>query len=164
MSDTYSDIYMASYEAEFKRKPRVKSVFAFNIAGENFVADLTNFALKSKPLPQERITFGKYSNGRAVEWTLNIGAIFDGGSQESLHNLLWQYSGFTTPFIIRPFEDFDPATKRFYQGLIRIPYKPDIKIEASKISTFDYEFKVIGHPTRSDKALGMLTGSIIDEF
>lgn len=164
MSDIYSDLYLSTYSSEYIPKTKVKSVFAFHIAGKNYVEDLTNFSLESKPLDPERVTFGKYTAGRAVEWTLKVGAVFDGGAEGSLHDLLWNYSGYTTDFIIRPFSDFDPLTKRYYQGLIRIPYKPDIRVKAGEESQWDYEFKVIGHPTRSDKAMGILIGTIIDEF
>lgn len=166
MSDIYTDLYMDSYNYNPPASSinKIQSIFAFHINNQNFVADLTSFSLESKPLPADRVTFGRYTAGRAVEWKLKISSVFDGGSQGSLHDFLWNYSGYTTEFILRPFADFDPLTKRYYRGQIRIPYKPDIKVKAGDVSTWDYEFKVIGHPTRSDKALGMMTGSYINEY
>lgn len=165
MSDIYTDLYTASYSGtEFEPFNKIKSVFAFNIGGQNYVEDLTNFSLQSKPLDPERVTFGKYTAGRAREWTLKIEAVFDGGSAGSLHEVLWNNSGAQTDFIIRPFQDFDPLERRYYQGVIRIPYKPDIKVSAGAHSKWDYEFKVIGHPTRAERPGDILTDRIYDEF
>lgn len=164
MSDIYSDIYESSYGTAFVPKTKVKSVFAMSFNGVNFVTDLISFSLKSKPLDQDRITFGRYSTGRAVEWQLSINAVFDGGSADSLHGWLWNNASATVPFIIRPFQEFDPLTKRYYQGQIRLPYRPDIKVGAGETSTFDYEFVVIGHPSRSDKPGGILTSVLYDEI
>ena len=166
MADTYLDLYMDSYgyETPAVAKTRVKSIFALDIGGVNYATDLTSFALKSKPMDQERITFGRYSNGRSVEWNLDIKAVFDGGSEGSLHTLLWQYAGYTTTFIIRPFQEFDPGDKRYYGGNIRIPYRPDIKAKAGENSTFDYSFDVVGHPVRTDQPLGIVTGKVYTEI
>lgn len=166
MSDSYSDIYMDSYDyvTPITSRTKVKSIFALDIGGINYATDLISFALKSKPMEEERITFGRYSTGRAVEWNLDINAVFDGGSEGSLHSFLWQYAGYTTTFIIRPYQEFDPNDKRFYGGNIRIPYRPDMKAQAGEVSTFDYSFDVVGHPVRTDQPLGIVTGKVYDQI
>lgn len=171
----YDDIYTSTYgyvspvtpyyDFDFPNKGgKVQSIFALQFNETNYIADVTKFALRSSPLPQERVTFGKYTSGRAVEWSLEITAIFDGGSAGSLHDFLWNNSGLSTNFIIRPYRDFDPGDRRFYGGLVRIPTKPNISVKSGSVSTFDYTFEVIGHPTRSDKPLGLLTEKVYDEF
>lgn len=165
MSDIYQDLYQASYSySSVPNKEKIRSVFAMTFDGNDFVADLNSFQLKSKKLDSDRLTFGKYSRGLGVEWTLKIKAVFDGGSADSLHGWLWNNASATVPFIIRPFQDFDPLTKRYFQGQVRLPYRPDIKVAAGRTSTFEYEFKVIGHPTRSESPNDILTNRFYDEF
>lgn len=165
MSDIYTDLYTASYSGTTApERVKVKSVFAMTFNGVDFVTDLVSFELKSKKLDSDRLTFGKYSRGLGVEWDLKIKAVFDGGSEESLHGWLWQNASATVPFIIRPFQEFDPLYGRFFQGQVRIPYRPDIKVKAGDTSTFDYEFKVIGHPSRSESPNGILTSRLYSEI
>ena len=132
--------------------------------GSDFVSDLVSFELRSKKLDSDRLTFGKYSRGLGIEWDLKIKAVFDGGSAESLHGWLWQNASATVPFIIRPFQEFDPLYGRYFQGQVRIPYRPDIKVKAGNTSTFDYEFKVIGHPSRSESPNDVMTDRVYDEI
>lgn len=143
---------------------KVKSVFAMTFNGTDFVADLVSFRLESKPLDKNRLTFGRYSRGIGVEWTLRVKAAFDGGSADSLHGWLWDNAAATVPFIIRPFAEFDPLYKRFFQGQVRLPYRPDVKVGAGRTSTFEYNFKVIGHPTRSESPNDVLTDRLYDEI
>lgn len=165
MSDSYSDLYIDSYDNYTPTSfNKVKSVFALDIGGVNYVSDIISFGLRSKPLSQERITFGKYSKGLAAEWNLDVTAGFDGGSQGSLHDFLWNYAGFTTQFLIRPFQEFDPDNKRYYGGYLRIPYRPEMKVDAGNTSTFDYAFDVIGTPVRTDRPLGIVTGKVYDQI
>lgn len=144
--------------------PKVKSIFSLLVEGVDYSADITGFRLYSEPLPKERVTFDKYANGVAVKWWLEVSAVFDGGSEGSLHNFLWEYAGANASFNIKPFQDFDPLNKRFYQGNVRIQYKPDVKVKAGKISTYDYKFKVIGQPARSDSPGGYLTEGYYEEY
>lgn len=167
-ADRYRTRYTLKYGAPstppFVPINKVKSVFALQIAGQDFVADLISFNLKSKNMDDDRVTMGRYKQGTARDWDLSIKAVFDGGSAGSLHDFLWQNPGGVTNFIIRPFQDFDPNDKKFYGGIIRIPNRPNLSVSAGQTSTFDYNFKVLGQPTRFDKALGILTGSYIDEY
>lgn len=144
--------------------PKVKSVFSLHIGGTDYVSDITAFRLFSEELPKERITFSKYTTGTAVKWTLEVDAVYDGGSEGSLHDYIWQNAGTTAQFIIKPFQSFDPLTKRFYQGSVRMNFKPDTKLKAGETSTFTYKFKVIGQPIRSDQPSGFLTAGYYDEY
>ena len=144
--------------------PKVKSIFSLHIGPYNFVSDITRFRLYSEPLDQERVTFKRYEEGTAVKWNLEIGAVFDGGSEGSLHDYLWNNAGSIAQFIIKPFQEFDPDLKRFYQGTLRIGQKPDLMVTVSKNSTYIYNFKVIGQPARSDSPSGLLTGDYYDEY
>ena len=165
MADIYTDLYTASYSGSTSaERVKVKSVFAMSFNGSDFVSDLVSFELRSKKLDSDRLTFGKYSRGLGIEWTLKVKAAFDGGSADSLHGWLWNNASVTVPFIIRPFQDFDPLYGRYFQGNVRIPYRPDIKVKAGDTSTFEYEFKVIGHPTRSDSPNGILTSRLYSEI
>lgn len=144
--------------------PKVKSMFGIFFEDIPFETDIISFSLESQALPPERVTFSKYTSGAAVEWKLKIRAAFDGGSGDSLHAYLWSHSGLTAPFILRPFQEIDPLTKRFYQGNIRMPYRPDIKVSAGKDATYDYEFKVLGQPSRGDAPNGFMTAGYYDEY
>lgn len=143
---------------------KIKSVFGLYVGGYDFVGDITRFRLYSEPLDQERITFGKYGTGTAVKWQLEISAVFDGGSYGSLHDYLWDNAGLEAEFMIKPFQDFDPLLKRFYRGTVRIMNKPDIMLTAGKTSTYNYTFKVIGQPSRSDSPSGFLTAGYYDDY
>lgn len=143
---------------------KLKSVFRLEIGSTDYITDIHAFRLYSEPLPPERITFGKYQTGSAVKWFLELDAVFDGGSEGSLHDYLWNNSGTTAEFVIRPFQEFDPLTKRFYKGTVRIGYKPDLIVEAGRDSVYDYKFDVIGQPSRSDSPGGYLTAGYYDEY
>lgn len=144
--------------------PKLKSVFSIQIDTQNYVSDITKFRLYSEDLDAERITFSRYMNGTAVKWKLGITAVFDGGTAGSLHDYLWTHSGAEADFLIRPFQEFDPLTKRGYAGVMRIPKKPPIIIEAGRKSTYEYEFEVIGEPVRTDTPSGFLTAGYYDTY
>lgn len=144
--------------------PKVRSVFSLLVDEVDYSTDITSFKLYSEPLPKERITFNKYANGIAVKWWLEVTAVFDGGSDGSLHDFLWDHAGGLAAFNIKPFQDFDPLTKRFYEGQVRIQYKPDIKVHAGKNSTYTYKFKVLGQPSRSDSPGGFLTEGYYENY
>lgn len=123
-----------------------------------------SFALESKPLPPERTTFSRYTNGTAVSWTLRMDAIYT-DHEYGLHNLLWQAAGYPNiPFIIRPFQDIDPNTKRFYTGAVRIPHRPDLKFKAGETSKFSCELPLIGQPARGDRPAGFLTEGYYTDY
>jgi len=144
--------------------PKVKSIFSLLVDEVAYSTDITAFRLYSEPLPKERITFNKYANGVAVKWWLEVTAVFDGGSAGSLHDFLWSHAGGNATFNIKPFQDFDPLTKRFFQGNVRIQFKPDVKVKAGDVSTYTYKFKVIGQPSRSDSPGGFLTEGYYESY
>ncbi|AOZ63661.1 major tail protein [Rhodococcus phage Weasels2] len=144
--------------------PKLKSVFSLYVDDIDFVADVSSFVLKSDKLDAKQITFGKYTQGMDVKWTLGLKGLFDGGSAGSLHDYLWNNAGRTVTFILKPFQGFDPNTKRYYTGQVRIPYRPDISVKAGQYSTFDYEFKVVGHPSRGDQPNGFMTTGYYDSY
>ena len=143
---------------------KIKSIFSLDIGNTNYVSDIHEFRLYSEPLPPERVTFGKYQTGSAVKWFLEVDAVFDGGSEGSLHDFLWTNAGLTSEFIIRPFQEFDPDTKRFYSGNLRLGYRPDIIVQAGRISTYEFKFDIVGQPIRSDQPGGYLTAGYYDEY
>ena len=143
---------------------KIKSIFSLHVADNNYVADITDFKLYSEPLNQERITFRKYEEGTAVKWKLEVGAVFDGGSSTSLHAFLWENAGTQAAFTIKPFQEFDPLTKRFYHGTVRIGYKPPVIVSAGRISTYDFTFDVVGQPSRSDSPGGFLTEGYYESY
>lgn len=144
--------------------PKLKSVFSIQIGGTNYVTDITKFRLFSENLDAERITFKKYKEGTAVKWKLGVTAVFDGGTAGSLHDYLWTHSGSQAEFVIKPFQGFDPDTKRFFTGTVRIPRKPPITVKAGSTATYDFEFEVIGQPSRSDQPGGYLTAGYYGDY
>ena len=144
--------------------PKVKSMFNISFDETNFVTDISAFQLRSEKLAADRVTFGKYTAGTAVKWSLRVFASFDGGSADSLHAFLWENAGQQVDFLLKPFQEVDPDTKRFYLGTVRIPYRPDIKVKAGNSSTYDYIFKVIGQPARGDAPNGFMTEGYYDEY
>lgn len=143
---------------------KIKSIFSLEIGSTDYVSDIHGFRLYSEDLPPERVTFGKYQTGSAVKWFLEIDAVFDGGSEGSLHDFLWRNSGSQSEFIIKPFKEFDPGTKRFYTGNLRVGYKPDLMVTSGKNSVYEYKFDIIGQPIRSDQPGGYLTAGYYDEY
>lgn len=144
--------------------PKVKSIFSLFVGETDYVSDIISFSLQSEQLPPERVTFSRYTNGTAVKWKLNVSAAYDGGSADSLHSFLWDNAGLTSSFLLKPFQETDPLTKRFFMGTIRIPYRPDIKLKAGSTSTYKYDFTVIGQPSRGDAPNGFMTAGYYDEY
>lgn len=147
------------YETSGFEITKLKSVIVFGFGFENYIADATKFELSSKPLDEDYRTFKKFKNGEDNEWILKFTAIFDGGSEGSLHAFLWDNAGLTTNFIIRPLADISES-KKYYVGQARIPYRPGIKSKVDKVATFDYEMKIIGQPGRSSNTAGVITDTI----
>ena len=144
--------------------PKVKSIFGLYIGEEDYVSDIFSFDLRSEPLPAERVTFSRYTEGRAVKWNLLVRARYDGGSEDSLHTYIWDHAGQEADFILKPFQDVDPNTKRSYSGTVRVPYRPDISVHSGRTSIYMFNFKVIGHPTRGDSPGGFLTEGYYDDY
>lgn len=144
--------------------PKVKSMFSIFVDEVDYVTDIISFSLSSEQLPQEQVTFKKYTAGNAVKWKLKVRAAFDGGSNGSLHSFLWDNAGMSCTFTLKPFQEIDPVSKRIYQGMIRLPYRPDIKIAAGKESVYDYEFTVLGQPSRGDQPNGFMIAGYYDTY
>lgn len=125
---------------------KLKSVFGLKIGSNDYVSDIVSFELTSDDADSDAQTFSEYNSGSNRIWTLALTAAFDGGSQGSLHDLLWTNAGSTSIFVIQPKSGVAGATNPYYQGQVRIPYKPDLIIEAGSDSTFEYELEVIGQP------------------
>ncbi len=144
--------------------PKVKSMFNLSVDDVDFATDITRFELRSTQLDPERVTFARYTTGTAVKWNLLVNAVYDGGSADSLHTFLWEHAGTEAAFLLKPFQETDPLTKRFFLGTVRIPYRPDIKVQAGKNSTYTFDFKVIGQPSRGDAPNGFMTAGYYDEY
>ena len=127
---------------------KLKSVFALKVAGTDYVSDITNFELTSDEAETDSTTFAEYNAGSNRKWTLTVTAAFDGGSAGSLHDYLWTNAGSTATFGIQPVGGVISASKPKYTGSVRIPFRPDISVEAGSDSTFDYEFEVVGQPNK----------------
>lgn len=127
---------------------KLSSVFSIKIFEQEFTGDITSFELTADDSDGDSTTFSEVNQGANTEWTLGVTALFDGGSDGSLHDVLWRNAGSTGAFIIQPKAGTSSATNPQYHGTIRLPFKPPISIEAGSDSTFEYEFKVIGQPTK----------------
>ncbi|AOZ63659.1 major tail protein [Rhodococcus phage Weasels2] len=127
---------------------KLKSIFSLEVDDLEFTTDLTQFELKSDEADQDAMTFLDYNSGVNRAWTLTVTSAFDGGSVGSLHSYLWDHSGSTTQFKLQPISGAASLSKPQYIGDIRIPYKPDLVVEAGSESTFEYEFEVIGQPVK----------------
>ncbi len=125
---------------------KLKSVFGLRIGSDDYVSDIVSFELTSDDADSDSQTFSEYNSGSNRTWTLALTAAFDGGSQGSLHNLLWNNSGIISYFVIQPKAGIAEEINAYYQGQIRIPYKPDLTAVAGQNSTFEYELEVIGQP------------------
>lgn len=127
---------------------KLKSVFSLKVGATDWVSDIVSFELTSDDADQDSQTFAEYNAGSNREWTLQVTAAWDGGSAGSLHDYLWTAAGSTAAFDIQPASGVVSASKPKYTGSVRIPYRPDIKVEAGSDSTFEYEFEVIGQPNK----------------
>lgn len=134
---------------------KLKSVFALKVAGTDYVSDITNFELTSDEAETDSTTFAEYNAGSNRKWTLTVTAAFDGGSVGSLHDYLWTNAGASATFDIAPLSGVTSAAKPRYTGSLRIPFKPDISVEAGTDSTFDFEFEVVGQPNKVTSGTGL---------
>lgn len=127
---------------------KLKSVFSLKVGGSDYVSDIVSFELTSDEANSDSQTFNEYNLGVNRQWKLSITAIFDGGSLGSFHDLLWTNSGTTTEFLIQPLSGIASESKPKYKGQVRIPFKPDLVIEAGSDSTFDYDLELVGQPLK----------------
>lgn len=134
---------------------KIKSVFALKIGATDYVSDIVSFELTSDDADTDSQTFAEYNAGANRTWTLQVTAVFDGGSVGSLHDYLWVNAGSSATFDIAPLSGVTSTSKPRYTGQLRIPFRPDITVEASSESTFDYEFEVIGTPNKVTSGTGL---------
>lgn len=127
---------------------KLKSVFSLKVGTQDWVSDIVSFELTSDEAEQEAMTFAEYNAGTNRTWVLSVSAAWDGGSADSLHSYLWDNAGTTATFEVQPSQGVVSATKPKYTGSVRIPFRPDISVEAGNESTFDYEFEVVGEPNK----------------
>lgn len=127
---------------------KLKSIFALKVGATDWISDIVSFELTSDEADQDSQTFKEYNDGANRAWTLNVTAAWDGGSAGSLHDYLWLNAGTTATFDIQPVGGVVSAQRPKYTGSVRIPFRPDISVEAGSDSTFDYEFEVVGQPNR----------------
>lgn len=123
-------------------------MFKLQIGTDDWVEDLVSFELTSDEADTDSQTFAEYNAGANREWTLTVTAVWDGGSAGSLHDYLWTNAGSTASFELQPVSGTISTLKPAYTGTVRIPFKPDISVEAASISTFEYEFEVVGEPNK----------------
>ena len=134
---------------------KLKSVFALKIGNTDYVTDIVSFELTSDDADTDSQTFAEYNAGTNREWTLNVTAVWDGGSVGSLHDYLWINAGSSATFDIAPLSGATSTSKPRYTGTVRIPFRPDISVEAGSDSTFDYEFEVVGNPNKVTSGTGL---------
>ncbi|AWN03921.1 major tail protein [Rhodococcus phage Peregrin] len=127
---------------------KLKSVFSLKVGTQDWVSDIVSFELTSDEAEQDAMTFAEYNAGTNRTWVLSVSAAWDGGSADSLHSYLWDNAGTTATFEVQPSQGVVSATKPKYTGSVRIPFRPDISVEAGNESTFDYEFEVVGEPNK----------------
>lgn len=127
---------------------KLKSVFSLKVGTNDWVEDIVSFELTSDDAEQDSMTFAEYNAGTNRVWTLTVTAAWDGGSAGSLHDYLWTNAGSTAVFEVQPSSGTVSANTPKYTGSVRIPYRPDISVEAGTASTFDYEFEVVGTPNK----------------
>lgn len=127
-------------------------MFKLEIGTDDWIEDIVSFELTSDEADADSQTFAEYNAGANREWTLTVTAAFDGGSSGSLHDYLWTNAGSTASFEIQPVSGTVSAATPAYTGTVRIPFKPDISVEAANISTFEYEFEVVGEPNKITSA------------
>lgn len=127
---------------------KLKSIFALKVGTADFSTDIVSFDLTSDEADADATTFAEYNAGANREWTLTTTAAWDGGSVGSLHAYLWDNAGSTAAFEIQPLSGPVTASKPKYTGMVRIPQKPDINVEAGTEATFEFEFEVVGEPNK----------------
>ena len=127
---------------------KLKSIFSLKVGDTDWIDDIVSFELTSDEADADSQTFGEYNAGANREWVLNVTAAWDGGSAGSLHDYLWTNAGSTAEFEIQPVSGIISASKPKYTGNVRIPFRPDISVEAGSDSTFEYEFEVVGQPNK----------------
>lgn len=128
---------------------KIKSIFSLTVDDVDYVTDLVSFNLTSDEADEDSMTFAEFNAGTNRVWTLEITAVWDGGSDGSLHDYLWNNAGAFADFEIQPISGTISAQKPHYTGQVRIPFKPDIEVEAGTDSVFDYVFDVVGEPSKS---------------
>ena len=133
---------------------KLKSVLSLKFDDTEYVSDITSFELSSDDADADSQTYYEYNQGKNRKWSLTVNAIWDGGSNGSLHAFLWDNSGSSIDWSLRPYMTSSLSAIPEYFGLVRIPYKPDISIEAGTDSTFEYEFEVVGTPLKTFVASG----------
>jgi hypothetical protein len=144
---------------------KLKSIFALDIDGTDYATDLVSFELTSDEADSDSMTLSEYNAGTNRDWVLSVTAIFDGGSENSLHAFLWENAGLTSDFLIQPRSGLSTPDNPKYFGLIRIPHRPDITGEAGEAFTFEYEFELIGQPLKyTDGSEGDIFGDIFGEY
>ena len=127
---------------------KLRSILSLEIGGSEWVTDVTSFEITSDDADADAQTFAEYNAGTNREYTLTVTAVWDGGSAGSLHDYLWTNAGSTAEFEIQPVAGTVSAQRPKYVGSVRIPYRPDISIEAGTDSTFEYEFEIVGVPEK----------------
>lgn len=144
---------------------KLKSIFGLKIDETDYATDITQFELTSDEADADAMTFLEYNQGVNRVWTLGVTAVFDGGSAGSLHDYLWENAGATVGFVIQPAAGISSPSNPQYGGYIRLPYRPDISVEANTDSTFEYEFEVVGQPSKfKDGEESDVFGNIFNEF
>lgn len=144
---------------------KLKSIFSLKVGSIDYVSDIVSFELTSDDADSDSITFSEYNQGANRKWTLSLTAAFDGGSQGSLHDMLWNNAGSTTSFIVQPKAGTESTSNPFYSGQLRIPYRPDIKVEAGADSTFEYELELIGQPQKNTSGtVSDLFGDVFNDY
>lgn len=123
---------------------KLKSVFALKVGTSDYVGDIISFETTQDEADADTTTFGEYNEGENFEVKLKVTAAWDGGSTNSLHAYLWANAGSTATVEIQPKSGVISASNPKYTGDLRIPRKPDLKAEAGKDATFEYEFEVVG--------------------
>lgn len=127
---------------------KVKSVFSIKLGDSDYTSDVVSFELTSDDAENDSMTFSEYNKGTNRQWTLAVTAAFDGGSSGSLHDYLWNNAGTQAEFIIQPRAGIASPSNPQYTGRFRIPYRPDISMEAGTAAMFDFEFELLGQPTK----------------
>lgn len=127
---------------------KLKSIFALKVGSTDYVGDIISFETSSDEADSDTTTFGEYNAGLNFEEKLKVTAAWDGGSASSLHSYLWTNAGSTAAVEIQTRTGAVSASNPKYTGQLRIPRKPDLKAEAGKDATFEFEFEIVGTLTK----------------